>query len=173
MSSLQEAIKEAYATSPSNIVQIESIELNHPSLAGSVYLVKAQQDLILGLEDGYNEQTPGPSVLFTACSFGIKRPAVNADGLQELQLTIDNVDRRISDFVKQTTNFTTEVKCIYRLHLSTDLTSPQLVPPLELTLSDIEIGDIQVSARASVSDLVNKTFPSENYTRRRFPGLGS
>ena len=131
------------------------------------------QDLILGLEDGYDGQTPGPSVLFIACSFGVTRPSVNADGIQELQLVIDNVDRRISDFFKQTVNFTTEAKCLYRLHLSSDLSSPQLVPPLELTLSDIEVGAIQVSARASISDLVNKTFPSETYTRRRFPGLGS
>lgn len=173
MSSLQDAIKEAYATARSDIAQIESIELNHPSISGSVYLVKSMTDLVLGLEDGYNEQIPGPSVLFTACSFGVKRPSVNSDGLQELQLVMDNVDRRISDFFKQTVNFTTEVKCIYRLHLSSDLLTPQLVPPLEMTLSDIEVGDIQVSARASVADLVNKTFPSENYTRRRFPGLGS
>lgn len=173
MSSLQEAIKEAYATARSDIAQIESIEISHPSISGSVYLVKSMTDLVLGLEDGYKDQTPGPQVLFTACSFGAKRPAVNSDGLQELQLVMDNVDRRISDFFKLTTNYTTEVKCIYRLHLSSDLTSPQLVPPFEMTLSDIEVGDIQVSARASVADLVNKTFPSENYTRRRFPGLGS
>lgn len=173
MSSLQAAIEEAYATARSDVAEIESIEISHPSLVGGVFLVKSMTDLSLKLEDGYKNTTPGPVQLFTACGFRLRRPALNADGLQEIQISIDNVDRRISDFLAQTTNFTTKVSCLYRIHLSNNLMSPQLIPPLELALTDVEVGLMEVSARASFADLVNQPFPSWYYYRSRFPGLFS
>ena len=173
-SSLQAAIVEAYACAKSDAVQLESLEFRHPALPGNrVYLVKNTVDLSMRLEDGYDDTTPGPYKTFTACGFSLKRPPVNPDGLQELSLTADDVEKRISSFIKQTLAYTEKLYCVYRLHLSTDLSSPQLVPPLELVLSDVDIGTIQVTARASFADLVNRPFPNYYYYRSLFPGLGS
>lgn len=173
MSNLQAAITEAYACSKSDVAEIVALEISHPSIVGSVYLVNNNVDLTLKLEDGYKGQTPGPNVLFTACPFRFRRPSVNADGIQELQLSVDNVDRRLSDFLGQTVNFSEKVTCIYRVYLSNDLQTPQLVPPLELALTDVDISLVEVTARASFADLVNKIYPSQFYYRSIFPGLGS
>ena len=173
-SSLEAAITEAYACVKSDAVNLESLEFRHPALPGSrVFLVKNTVDLSMRLEDGYDGETPGPYKTFTACGFAVKRPAANPDGLQELSLTADDVERRLSDFIKSTLSFPDKLYCVYRLHLNTDLSSPQLNPPLELTLSDVKIGTIQITARASFADLVNRPFPNYYYYRSLFPGLAS
>ena len=66
----------------------------------------------------------------------------------------------------------TPVEIIYRPYLSTDLTQSQMIPPLVLYLKDIQITAAQIVGRATFMDVVNKKFPTELYTRARFPGLG-
>ena len=58
-------------------------------------------------------------------------------------------------------------------YLSNDLTQPQLDPPLSLILQDVQITMLQVSGRATFADVINKKWPTEYYTRARFPSLGN
>jgi len=166
-SSLTAALKEAYASAPSDTVILDTIELSHPSLpAETLYLVKAREDYDLTLEDGVTVQT------FTASGFEFKLPPAGDKGVQELQIAIDNTDRVISDFLKQAKDYREPAKLVYRPYLSTDLTTPQLDPPLELNLTNVKVTVHQVTGRASFADLINKKHPLELYTRERFPSLG-
>jgi len=63
------------------------------------------------------------------------------------------------------------VEVTYRPYLSTDLTAPQMDPPLTLTLTQISADNYTVTARARMGDFANRKFPSEEYTATRFPGL--
>lgn len=165
MRGLQAAAREAFATSPSNVAYVEALEFYHESFPSGVRIVKALTPQTLRLETG-------AWVEFEAAAFSIILPAANPDGLQEMQLAVDNVDRRLKDFLKESLNFITPVSVFYRYYLSTDLGTPQLNPPLELSLSDVKVGTFQITARASMADLINKNFPSEMYYRSRFPGIG-
>lgn len=163
--SLTKAIKEAYASVPVNSVAIDSIELIHPKLPASIRLVNQRQGMNLTLENGQTH-------FFDAVGFKFVLPAAGENGRQDLQITIDNVDKRISAFINQAKEFFEPVEIIYRPYLSTDLTTPQMNPPLVLTLQDVSITQFQVQAKATFADILNQKFPKEYYTRKRFPSLG-
>lgn len=162
---LQAAIKEAYATARSDVVYLDTLEITNPGI-DPLYLVKDRADHELRLETGEWKT-------FVGTAFRFVLPAAGDNGLQELQIAVDNVDRRISDFVKQVLNSNAPVEVKYRPYLSTDKATPQMNPPLVLYLTDIVVNDAEMTGRATFADILNRKFLSELYTRRRFPTLGS
>lgn len=163
---LTAAIKEAYASAPSNEVILETIALTHSALGAPIYLVKNREDIIATLETA-------EVVTFEGASFKLTLPPTGDNGLQQLSLSIDNVDRRITDFVNTVKKSTEAVQVAYRVYLASDLSQPQTSPPLILSLGDISLNAFEASGRASFADIVNKKAPSEYYTRSRFPSLGN
>ena len=163
---LTAAIKEAYASAPSNVVPWETLQISHPLLPdGSLFLIKDQQDRTLRLEDSSYQ-------LFKACSFNLTLPAAGNNGVQSMSISVDNVDRQASDFFETVKDSDVPVLATFRPYLSTDPNTPQMTPPLVLCLSDVEVHLTDVSAKASFGNLLNRPYPSELYTRKRFPSLG-
>jgi hypothetical protein len=158
-------MKEAYACAPSDVVTIDTIELTNPSGGDSLYLVQQRSSVTATLETGV-------TVEFDAVPFRFSLPAAGENGRQDLTLAIDNIDRRVSDFVNAAKSYSEPVRCIYRPYLSNDLTRPQMDPPLSLKLTSITATVVEVQARATFGDVLNMPFPSQLYTRARFPGLG-
>lgn len=164
---LSEAIKEAYALAPVNSATLDTIELSHPSVeGGSLYLIRELEPFTLTLENGEQK-------VFEPVGFQFSLPAAGENGRQDMQLSIDNVDRRISDFIEKAKNYYEPVKVVYRPYLSSDLTAPQMNPPLSLSLQDVSVTVQAVSGRASFADVLNQKFPKEYYTRKRFPSLAN
>ena len=83
-----------------------------------------------------------------------------------------NVGRRLNDFITTAKSSKVPVQVLYRPYLSTDLTQPQMNPPLVLFLKDIQVVAAQVVGRATFMDVANKRAPSLLYTRSQFPSLG-
>lgn len=162
---LLEAVKEAYACAPSDEVHLETLEISHPGLPTPIRLVKNRENITATLE---TEEV----VEFEGAAFRMSRPAAGENGLQVLTLSIDDVDRRVSDFMNAAKAFTTPVTCVFRPYLASDLSEPQMDPPLVLYLRDISADDYQVTAKATFTDLLNRRFPSECYVRSKFPSLG-
>lgn len=163
---LDEAVKEAYALAPASVSHVHSLELRHPSIESSLYIVQGFQNRELTLETSEVK-------IFKAVPFAFTLPGNNETGLQELSLTIDNIDNQASDFLELAMNFPRPVEVYYRPYLSNDLTSPKLNPPLRLFFTNAVVSDTQVSGRAAPADFLNRGFLSELYTRRLFPSLGS
>jgi hypothetical protein len=163
---LSEAIKEAYASAPSNVAVLETLEISHPSIGGTIYIVKNREDLTLTLEDDTEQ-------LFEGVGFRMALPASGDNGVQELTITIDNVDRRISDFLNTAKDYQTPVVVKYRPYLSNDLTTPQMENPIVLFLTDVRVTVFEINAKASFADILNKKFPTQLYTRSRFPSIGN
>ena len=163
---LEDAIKEAYVCSPSNEVPLETLEFSHPAVTNPIYLVRNSEDMNLTLE---NNETK----LFRACGFRMSLPAAGENGIQEISLGIDNVNGEVTDFVNAVIGSNVEVKVTYRPYLASDLTKPQMDPPLVLFLSDITINESEAVGKASFADIVNKKFPTQYYTRARFPSLAN
>ena len=163
---LTEALKEAYALAPTEIVILHTLQLSHPSLTEDLFLVQDIVEHDFTLEDLSIET-------FEPVGFRFALPPIGDQGLQELTISIDNTDRRITDFVNTIKGQpgTTEVR--YRPYLSNDLTTPQMDPPLLLFLKELSITAVQIQGRATFADIINKRYPSEWYTRERFPSLGN
>lgn len=162
--SLQDAIKEAYAIAPAGKVILDTLEIRQTGVQDSIYLVRAKREL-----GAYDEN--GVLRVFEPAGFQFTLPPQNEEGFRSLNIAIDNVGRRVSDFINAAKSDNVPVEIIYRPYLSDDITGPQMNPPLVLFLKDVQINMMQVTARATFMDIVNRKFPSELYTRGRFPYL--
>lgn len=161
---LEEAIKEAYALAPASVSFVHTLELRHDRMSEPLYLVQGFRNREITLEDASTH-------VFRATAFDFTLPATNEGGLQELNITIDNIENRVSDFCKDALAFPTPVTIIYRPYLSTDLSTPQMSPPLRLFLLNVKISDGTVSGRAVPVDFLNLKFPTVLYTSPQFPAL--
>lgn len=162
---LDEAIKEAYASASSRVPVLETLEIRHPSIGEVVRLVRNRKSITATLETS-------EVVVFEGAAFALSLPKAGENGLQEITVKMDNVDRRVSDFMLTAKDYDTSVRMIYRPYLANDLSEPRLNPPLELYLTDVNVTLFEVTGKATFADIINKKFPSEFYTRARFPGLG-
>lgn len=163
--SLSEAIKEAYASCSVENIIYATLEIRQTGVQDPIYLVRAPQSITAVDENGF-ERTFEPS------GFQFSEPAQNEEGFRSLNIAIDNIDRRVSDFIEAAKSEKIPVEVIFRPYLSDDLTGPAMSPPLVLYLKDIQVTTHQVTGRATFLDLINRKFPSELYTRLRFPALG-
>lgn len=159
------ALAEAYASARSDVVYLETLQISNPDLVGGdLWLVKDRQDHDLKLETGVTQH-------FTATAFRMSLPASGENGLQDLNIAVDNTDRRLSDFITAVSGSGKPVEVTYRPYLYGDNSGPQLDPPLVLFLTDLHITAVEVSGRATFADILNRKFATDFYVRRRFPAL--
>ena len=170
MTQLGDAIREAYASAPSDTVILDTLELRHPAFASPIRVVRDHRDMTATLEADA-PVNGGEAVLFQSYSFDFELPPVNDRSTPEATITIDNVGREIVANIEKAVVTQDVVRVTYRPFLSTDLSGPQYDPPLHLTLTDIVADVFRISGKARFGDLANQSFPSELYTATRFPGL--
>jgi Domain of unknown function (DUF1833) len=163
--SLSDAIKEAYTLAPANKVILDTLEIRQTGVQQTIYLVKSKLGIIAQDENGVARS-------FDPAGFQFTLPPQNEEGFTSLNIAINNTDRRVSAFVDLAKSERVPVEVVYRPYLSDDLTQPQMIPPLVLYLKDLKISAAQVTGSATFMDVVNKKFPLDLYTRRRFPALG-
>ena len=163
--SIEDALKEVYALAPADIVPLDTIEISYVGIADTLYLVRDHKEWSLTLED-LSIKT------FKPCGFRFIPPASGKDGLQQMTIAVDNVGDEVADFFESLGSALSEpVKVTYRPYLSNDTTTPQMDPPLVLFLTDIQMTVFEISGRATFTNIVNAKYPTEYYTRQRFPGL--
>lgn len=163
--SLEQAIKEAYAAAPTDEVIYDTLEFSHPDFVAPIYVVRGFQNITAGLEGG------GGDVEFIAFAFDFTLPEVAQTGTPEFVITMDNVSAEIIANLDLAVASTDRLTVTYRPYLKSDLSAPQMDPPMTLVVDHLEVDVFQVRARAGWGDIMNATFPSELYTTRRFPGL--
>lgn len=160
-----EAIREAFALAPSDVVIYHTLEIRQTGVQDPVFLVQSRQKFTAFDENSVVRE-------FEPVGFAFSLPPSNEEGFRSLNITIDNIGRRVSDFVEIARSEREPVVVIYRPYLSTNVYAPQMDPPLQLWLKEIQITTHQVTGRATFMDVVNRKFPLELYTRGRFPSLG-
>lgn len=169
-STLTQAIKEAYASAPTNVVILHTLELYHPAFSTPIRVVRDFTDLTATLE-ATAPRNPSAAVLFTAFNFDFNKPEVSPDGIPQVTISLDNVDRGIVANIEAAMTTTDLVTVIYREFLSNDLSSPQNNPPLAMTIISITADMFKVTATATFPNLMNKRFPTKEYSSEMFPGL--
>lgn len=175
-STLSEALKEAYASAPSDVILLHTLELRHPSFVDS----EGNPTAIRVVRDNVNhtctleETAPlnaGEAVEFVAMAFDLCLPPVEAIPVPEITLTLDNVSTEIIKYLDQAVETQDMIEMTYRPYLSDDLTCPQMNPPITLVITNIKADITKITAIARMMDIGNKSFPAENYTVKKYPGL--
>jgi hypothetical protein len=163
---LSQAIKEAYASAPSDVIVYHTLTIDHPNFTQPIYVVRDTVDLVAHLETDVQ-------VTFVRYAFDLVKPEVSATGVPQCTITIDNVSREILANIQLALQSLNKITITYREYLSTDLSGPQNDPPLTMTVLSIKADVFRITATAGFPDLVNKKFPAQEYTSERFPGLVS
>lgn len=175
-SSLSDAIKEAYASAPSGLVTLVTLEFRHPNFVdesgnpASIRVVNDHANLTATLEADA-PLNPGESVIFISFNFDFQLPNVESVATPEMVLVLDNVTREIEDNLALATASPYEIQVTCRLYLSNDLTGPQNNPPYTFNITTCEADDFRVTCRCSMGNVANRQFPSKDYTVQLFPGL--
>ncbi|MDD4519399.1 MAG: DUF1833 family protein [Alphaproteobacteria bacterium] len=175
-STLSEALKEAYASAPSDVILLHTLELRHPSFVDSegnptaIRVVRDNVNHTCTLEDTA-PLNAGEAVEFIAMAFDLGLPPVEAIPVPEITLTLDNVSTEIIKYLDQAVETQDMIEMTYRPYLSDDLTCPQMNPPITLVITDIKADITKITATARMMDIGNKSFPAENYTVKKYPGL--
>jgi len=173
---LSQAIREAYASAPAGVIILHTLEFRHPNFVDDfgqatairVVLDHANLDARLELDA---PQNPGEYVTFIAFAFELSLPNIEASSTPEISISLDNVTREIEDSLALAALSPYPVEVTYRPYLNTDLSAPQMNPPLTLTLTSAEADDFRVTARASYGNTANRPYPAQLYNTTRFPGL--
>jgi hypothetical protein len=168
--SLSQAIKEAYASAPADVIVYHTLELWHSAFTQPIRVVRDDADLVATLESTAPRNSAQP-VTFVAFAFEFSRPEVTSDGVPQVVLEIDNVSREILAAVEAAVGHADPIEVIYREFISSDLSAPQNDPPLTLTILGITADVFRVRATAGFTNLTNKRFPAQDYSADRFPGL--
>jgi len=169
-STLSEAIKEAYASAPTDEIIYHTLEIWHPNFTTPIYVVRDFQDLNATIEAGA-ARNASTEVTFVGFAFDIVPPEVDAAGVPQCVIEIDNVSREILANIEAAMGSTASITAIYRAYLSSDLTGPENDPPLELTIMAITADPFKVRAVAGFGSLANIRFPRTDYDAETFPGL--
>lgn len=169
-STLKSAIKEAYASAPSNVIIYHTLELRHPAFTSPIRVVRDYADLTATLE-ATAPANPSTSVSFTAFNFDFTKPEISASGVPQITFEIDNVDRSVVANIEAALTTMDLVQATYREFINTDLTGPQNDPPIHMTVLSITADVFRVKATAGFPDLLNRRFPSTEYDSETFPGL--
>lgn len=167
---LSQALKEAYASAPSAEVILHTLELRHPSFTQPLRVVNDHATLSARLEASA-PANPSTWVDFVPFSFRFRLPDVQSTGMPELEVEIDNVSAEVLAYIDQAAQSTSLIELTYRPFLASDLTAPQMDPPITLVLHDVEVSIFSIRARASFGEYGNRRFPGETYDAQRFPGL--
>ncbi|MEG3639272.1 DUF1833 family protein [Magnetococcus sp. PR-3] len=173
---LSQAIREAYASAPADVVILHTLEIRHPAFVDdegvptAIRVVRDYVDLTAKLESSA-PLNPGEPVTFIALAFNLELPPVESTPMPEIVVTLDNVSGEIMKHLDRAVQTMDPIEITYRPYLSTDLEGPQMDPPLTLTITEVEADMLQVRARARMMDIGNKAFPAATYSASRFPGL--
>lgn len=165
-----QALKEAYASAPTNVIVLPTLELRHALWASPARVVCDKIDLSALLEADAPDGA-GTIVTFSACAFQ-SEPPESSDKPPEIQIRIDNVSREISTLVDQAMGQRSPIEITYRTYIVSDATThgPHYVLN-GLTLRRVSVTSTSVTGTATFGDYINRAFPRVLYTAERFPGL--
>ena len=157
-------LQAAWASAPKGQYIYETLELSHSQFSKKYYITASTLAFDAHLEDG-------TLVTFDAFPFNITLPRSDADGSQEMQISLQNIDQSLVDELEAASTKPDErIAVVYRIYLATDKTEPQNLP-IKLSISEVAMTNETISAIATRSDVLNFPFPSEAYDPLRFPGL--
>jgi hypothetical protein len=176
MADLSEALKEAYASAPVGEVIIETLEFRHPAFLddngnpAALRVVRDYEPVFATLEATAPMQ-PGETVQFMAFAFDVSLPGFEENQTPTLSITIDNVGRELTAQIEAATASQQPIEVTYRPYLVSDLSGPQMDPPITMVVVSAVADVFQIQLNATLDDVSNVPFPRRRYMPDEFPGL--
>jgi hypothetical protein len=161
------AFAEVAALAPTDTISLDCISLSHPNVI-DIHLVDDRNELEASIPEAAGVIT------FEPCSFQIQLPDSTVDGTTHLNVVIPNVTRRISEFLDAIpVDSDSPVVITHRVYLSgqDDSALPENDPPTQMNLTDVAINAFEVKGKAMFVSVITRKYPTEYYTRERFPAL--
>ena len=179
LSDYEQALKEAYASAPTREIIHDTLEIRHPAFSDddgqptAIRVVRGYENIITTLEADA-PMHGGQAVEFIAGDFDFRLPGYKEGETPQLEITLDNVSREVTAYLEMAIGQTAPIEVTYRPYLASDLTAPQVDPPISMILTKVNAGVMQVRGTATLSDVHNWPFPNTRdgiYRPERFPGL--
>lgn len=158
-----------YTSAPMDDRVLDTLEIRHPNFTvqgHSYFVTNSDQAFEATLENGARAG-------FQVFPFTIQLPSSGEDGFQDMTISISNISRVLVEEVERAqTSPDIPIEFVFRAFAESTLNKVgwQLPP---LSASEIIVEPEVISARASMSDLVNRNFPHRLYTTQLFPMLGN
>lgn len=164
------ALREAYASVPIDAIAVDTIELWHPAFTAAVRVAAGGRALDARIE-GDAPRDAGASVTFIAVPFRLVPPAVTDEGVAEIRVEIDNVEREVTAQLALAVTAPDPVEIIWRRYLTSSADDGPEMVLRGLHLQTAGAGFGRVAATAGWPDLVNEAFPRLAYRATQFPTL--
>lgn len=176
MSTVEEAMAEAYASNPADDPVLDTLEFHHPAFVDdfgvrtAIRIVQANQAYHFRLEDNAL-LNPGEMVEFLPLPFDLTVPGFAKGQVPTMRLSISNINRLITKYLEMAIDQTDAIQVFYRPYLLSNPDEPTINPVIEMGLVAAKSGVFDVSGTATLSDVHNWPFPLKKYVIQRFPGL--
>jgi len=173
---LDDAMREAYASAPADEVILDTLELRHPTFFDeegqpmSIRVVRDHKDLVARLEDSA-PMNAGESVTFIAVAFEMTLPPIETVAVPEMELAVDNVSTELMKHLDAAVQDPNPIACTYRPYLASDPLTPRMDPAPTFELRDVKAAIMRVTGRCRVGIDLQRAFPQPLYTTKAFPGL--
>ncbi|MCK7611961.1 DUF1833 family protein [Roseibium sediminicola] len=173
MSTITEAIREAYASCEGDII-LETVELRHPAFqeGGSPIALRfvadgVDQDLLLEADAAMN---PGEVVTFISMPFGLDPPSDEEGAVPQVKFWIDNVSSEVHKHLQQAVLIRSPVFVTWREYLVGQAGPQQRVDGIELR--NVKVTSLRATATAQPGNWSDRLF-GKVYDRDGFPTLST
>ncbi|WP_263079207.1 DUF1833 domain-containing protein [Endozoicomonas sp. Mp262] len=176
------ALKTAYASAPVNAVVLQTIEFHHQAFTDEnginrPFRFVSSSDSLTPVNCPLEKSAPvdgGKTVNFDPAPLAITDPTINDNGYADLQITLGDITMDVEEQLDRAVSSPGELKTYYRLYLldvdTGKVTGPENVP-FQWSLQGARCQDGQITATATIVDIVNRPFPYYLYTPAFAPGL--
>lgn len=171
-SSTTDAMREALASAPTDTVILHTLQVHHDEFANVMGSTGTDLYIVNDADDMTGMLETGSSQTFTARPFEINFPSQDERQTPNASVTIDNTDLMFLAFIRAVEEDENPVEVTYRPFLSDDLMTSQVPKPLKMNLANINFTTTSLTADLVYRDFESLRFPSIEYNRRTFPGLG-
>ncbi|NLS03627.1 DUF1833 family protein [Rhizobium sp. P32RR-XVIII] len=141
------------------------LTVTHEDLAEPIFLSSDATTRISDSPLVYATVSRGNEYLFLPFEFTL--PDDKSDSPPRIQLSIDNTDRSLVAMLR---SFTTPASIKLEIVLASSLDDVEIEMPA-LQLSEVTIGEEQVTADLVADALINEPYPAGQFTPGAFPGL--
>lgn len=179
MSTLDDAIAEAYASAPQDIIILHTLEINHKSFGVPVRVVRwpvhgPEPETFSCLLESTAPKNAGQTVSFTAMPFDIKLPEKSQETPGQFTITLAGVGDMLDDALETAAIGGGIVTAIYRTFIKGRQGEgpAEVYPGIELQSPELDSSTGTITVTGVVLNWINRPF-GRLYTPSRYPGLVS
>lgn len=162
---LEEAIKEAYASAPSDTIVLHTLEIRHRTFTEPVRVVRwpceGQEPVEFRCRlEADADLNPGETVLFLGCPFEIKLPEKSQDSPGEFEVSIAGAADVIEPYLENACLGGGEITAVYRSFIKGEEEQgpTEVWPDIYLHAPSIDSATGTVTMKGSILDWLNRKF---------------